>query len=138
MYMWIVVGGRITSAVTARMRKFVPGTKFQGVNSVLDIINTILTRGRDYFDVVDGFVVLSSGCESIVDKSWMLHLNQLNKPVLYYSTYEEVKESEELSKLQNVTIKSDDSIKIKDLIKDVSIYVKQKGDSNQEEDDCKE
>lgn len=117
--MWIVVAGTLTNEVVRHLNTYIKNKTFQGVHSVIDITNTIFTKGIEHFEPVEGIMVLSSGCESIVDMGWALQLNRLNKPVLYYSTYE-LKDSAELESLTNVEIQQGTKISLRDLVKGIN------------------
>lgn len=107
--MWIVVGGRLTDAVVNILQKQT-GKRYQGVDNVLDLTNTILTKGLQYFSQVEGVVVLSMGCDSLVDLGWMMQLNRLGVPVLYFSNYDEVTGSDETESLKHIHVVEDKNL----------------------------
>lgn len=116
--MWLVVGGRITDTLVSKLDSVVKSQKFQGVDSVLDVTNTIFKKGLDHFKDVEGVVVVSSGCHSIVDMGWMLQFNRLGVPVLYYSTYT-INTGSEVDSLSNISVHQGGNISIKEIAKGV-------------------
>lgn len=122
--MWLVVGGKVSNALIDVLETY-NGKQFQGINNIMDVTNTILTKGLGHFKDVKGVIVLTSGCDSVVDLGWMLQLNRLNVPVLYYSNYETIQESDDVRNLANIHMKTGEGILIKEIVRDMSQYTQE-------------
>lgn len=116
--MWIVVGGRVTEPMVKLLTKNL-GLKFQGVENVLDLVNTIYKKGLGHFEQVEGVIVLSMGCDSLVDIGWTSQLDRLNVPVIYFNNYEDVTDIEHMSQLKNVKLVEDSGLTMKHIFKEV-------------------
>lgn len=117
--MWLVVGGKVTNNLVDILTSYT-GERFQGVNHVLDVAETVLKKGVNHFSGVSGIIVLTEGCHSVVDLSWMATLNLIKKPVLYYSNYAGVKPNLEGTGLNNISVKEPtDKLKIREIAQDI-------------------
>lgn len=116
--MWIVVGGRVTEPMVKLLTKNL-GLKFQGVENVLDLVNTIYKKGLGHFEQVEGVIVLSMGCDSLVDIGWTTQLDRLNVPVIYFNNYEDVTDIEHMAQLKNVKLVEDSGLTMKHIFKEV-------------------
>lgn len=128
--MWVVVGGRITEAMVGLLAKNV-GVQFQGVENVLDLVNTIYKKGLGHFSQVEGVVVLSTGCDSLVDIGWTSQLDRLNVPVIYFNNYENVTDKEHISHLKNVRLVEDEGLTVKRIGKEVLLATEEKNTTEQ-------
>lgn len=125
-YMWMLVGGKITES-TMKVLERLTDKKFQGVESVLDVVNTLLTKGVDHFEGIEGVVVLASGCDSIVDLGWMLQLDRLGVPIYYYSHFEQVNLDKGLEHLKNIHTVAHNPLKVKMIAQDINKGVEVNG-----------
>lgn len=116
--MWIVVGGRVTETMVKILTKNL-GLKFQGVENVLDLVNTIYKKGLGHFEQVEGVVVLSMGCDSLVDIGWTTQLDRLNVPVIYFNNYEDVTDIDHMEQLKNVKLVEDSGLTMKHIFKEI-------------------
>lgn len=116
--MWLVVGGRVTETMVKVLTKNLD-LKFQGVENVLDLVNTIYKKGLGHFEQVEGVIVLSMGCDSLVDIGWTTQLDRLNVPVLYFNNYEDVTDIEHMSQLKNVKLVEDSGLTMKQVFKEI-------------------
>lgn len=116
--MWIVVGGRVTETMVKILTKNL-GLKFQGVENVLDLVNTIYKKGLGHFEQVEGVIVLSMGCDSLVDIGWTTQLDRLNVPVLYFNNYEDVTDIKHMAQLKNVKLVEESGLTMKHIFKEV-------------------
>lgn len=116
--MWLVVGGRVTETMVKVLTKNLE-LKFQGVENVLDLVNTIYKKGLGHFEQVEGVIVLSMGCDSLVDIGWTTQLDRLNVPVLYFNNYEDVTDIEHMSQLKNVKLVEDSGLTMKQVFKEI-------------------
>lgn len=118
--MWLVVGGRVTETMVKVLTKNLD-LKFQGVENVLDLVNTIYKKGLGHFEQVEGVIVLSMGCDSLVDIGWTTQLDRLNVPVLYFNNYEDVTDNDIMSQLKNVKLIEEEGITVNRIFKEVRL-----------------
>lgn len=120
--MWLVVGGRVTETMVKVLTKNLD-LKFQGVENVLDLVNTIYKKGLGHFEQVEGVIVLSMGCDSLVDIGWTSQLDRLNVPVIYFNNYEDVTDREHISHLTNVHLVEDEGLTVKRIGKEIMTVI---------------
>ena len=88
--MWVLSAGRLSEKICDIVRPNVE-VPLTAVDSVLDITNTISTKGLDHFKDVMGIIVLDSGTSSLIDWGWLLQLERLAVPIIYLSRVDNIK-----------------------------------------------